>query len=155
MRNMAGSYGRSLKTTFVPEFHSMNILMAGMVPGAALFARYFDAARDPLHPVIRMTMGMRRNTGSRATERLAMGSGAAGCMGWAFGGRRLTLEFPDVLAMPDALNSGRVFLPAAVTFCRPRSVELFGRPPFGQLRPLDLTPRTAARDCGCSDSGPE
>ena len=45
VRGMAGSYGRSLKTTFVPKFLSMNILMAGMVPVAALFARYFDADR--------------------------------------------------------------------------------------------------------------
>ena len=49
MRDEAGSYGRSLKKTFVPEFLSMNILMAGMVPVAALFARYVDVSRDPLH----------------------------------------------------------------------------------------------------------
>jgi hypothetical protein len=58
MRDMAGSYGRSLKTTFVPEFLSMNVLMAAMVPVAALFARYFDASRDPLHPEFWFRMSM-------------------------------------------------------------------------------------------------
>ncbi|MEO6985830.1 MAG: DUF4396 domain-containing protein [Paralcaligenes sp.] len=58
MRDMAGSYGRSLKTTFIPEFLSMNILMAGMIPMAALFTRYFDASRDPLHPEFWFRMSM-------------------------------------------------------------------------------------------------
>ena len=58
MRDMAGSYGRSLKTTFIPEFLSMNILMAGMVPVAALLAQYFDASRDPLHPEFWFRMSM-------------------------------------------------------------------------------------------------
>ena len=58
MRDMAGSYGRSLKTTFLPEFLSMNILMAGMVPVAGLFARYFDASRDPLQPEFWFRMSM-------------------------------------------------------------------------------------------------
>src|SRR6516225_835142 len=31
MRDMAGSYARSLETTFLPEFLSMNYLMAAMV----------------------------------------------------------------------------------------------------------------------------
>lgn len=58
MRDMAGSYTRSLKTTFIPEFLSMNILMASMVPVAALFARYFDASRDPLQPEFWFRMSM-------------------------------------------------------------------------------------------------
>ncbi len=58
MREMSGSYSRSLRTTFIPEFLSMNILMAGMVPVAALFAHYFDAARDPLHPEFWFRMSM-------------------------------------------------------------------------------------------------
>ncbi|KAA0889342.1 DUF4396 domain-containing protein [Pusillimonas sp. ANT_WB101] len=58
MRDMAGSYGRSLRTTFVPEFLSMNILMAGMVPVAALFVRYFDASLDPLQPEFWFRMSM-------------------------------------------------------------------------------------------------
>ncbi len=40
MREMSGSYSRSLRTTFIPEFLSMNILMADMpapaVPRIAL-----------------------------------------------------------------------------------------------------------------------
>lgn len=58
MRHMAGSYGRSLKTTFIPEFLSMNVLMAGMVPLAALLAHYFDDSRDPLHPEFWFRMSM-------------------------------------------------------------------------------------------------
>ncbi|MEO7116551.1 MAG: DUF4396 domain-containing protein [Caldimonas sp.] len=58
MRDMAGSYGRSLKKTFFPEFLSMNVLMAAMVPVAAVFARYFDASRDPLHPEFWFRMSM-------------------------------------------------------------------------------------------------
>ena len=58
MRDMAGSYGRSLKTTFVPEFLSMNTLMAAMVPVAALFARYFVDSRDPLQPEFWFRMSM-------------------------------------------------------------------------------------------------
>ncbi len=58
MRDMAGSYGQSLKTTFIPEFLSMNFLMAGMVPLAALFAHYFAASRDPLQPNFWFRMSM-------------------------------------------------------------------------------------------------
>ncbi len=59
MRDMAGgSYARSLRMTFVPEFLSMNVLMAGMVPLAALFAHYFDDSRDPLHPEFWFRMSM-------------------------------------------------------------------------------------------------
>ncbi len=59
MRDMAGgSYARSLRMTFLPEFLSMNVLMAGMVPLAALFAHYFDDSRDPLHPEFWFRMSM-------------------------------------------------------------------------------------------------
>jgi hypothetical protein len=58
MRDMAGSYGHSLKITFIPEFLSMNFLMAGMVPLAALFAHYFDASRDPLQAEFWFRMSM-------------------------------------------------------------------------------------------------
>jgi hypothetical protein len=58
MRGMAGSYGESLKRTFVPEFLSMNVLMSGMIPVAALFAHYFDASRDPLQPAFWFRMSM-------------------------------------------------------------------------------------------------
>lgn len=55
---MAGSYAQSLKATFVPEFLSMNTLMAAMVPVAALFAHHFDASRDPVHPEFWFRMSM-------------------------------------------------------------------------------------------------
>ncbi len=58
MRDMAGSYGRSLKTTFIPEFLSMNVLMAGMVPVAALMARHVDASSDPQHAEFWFRMSM-------------------------------------------------------------------------------------------------
>ena len=58
MRETAGSYVRSLKTTFIPEFLSMNVLMAGMVPMAALFARHIYASRDPLQPEFWFRMSM-------------------------------------------------------------------------------------------------
>ncbi len=51
MRDMAGgSYRRALRSTFLPEFASMNMLMAGMLPIAALGRTAIAAARTPLHP---------------------------------------------------------------------------------------------------------
>ncbi len=48
MRGMAGgSYSKALRTTFLPEFLSMNWLMAAMVPVATLFRTRFPEA---LHP---------------------------------------------------------------------------------------------------------
>lgn len=58
MREMAGSYGKSLKTTLIPEFLSMNVLMAGMIPVAAVFARDIEASRDPLQPEFWFRMSM-------------------------------------------------------------------------------------------------
>jgi hypothetical protein len=51
MRDMAGgSYPLALKMTFVPEFASMNTLMAGMLPVAALGRATFAAANSPMRP---------------------------------------------------------------------------------------------------------
>jgi hypothetical protein len=51
MRDMAGgSYPLALKMTFVPEFASMNTLMAGMLPVAAIGRATFAAANSPVHP---------------------------------------------------------------------------------------------------------
>jgi hypothetical protein len=51
MRDMAGgSYPLALKMTFVPEFASMNTLMAGMLPVAALGRATFSAANSPMRP---------------------------------------------------------------------------------------------------------
>ncbi len=49
MRDMAGgSYLRSLGQTFLPEFVSMNLLMAGMVPAMALVRPYVLGGANPL-----------------------------------------------------------------------------------------------------------
>jgi len=49
MRDMAGgSYPRSLRQTFLPEFLSMNVLMSGMVPAMALVRPYVVGDTDPL-----------------------------------------------------------------------------------------------------------
>ena len=64
MRDMAGgSYARSLKGTFMPEFLSMNFLMAGMVPVAALAARLLGGPLSPLTPVFWFVMSMALMTG--------------------------------------------------------------------------------------------
>lgn len=49
MRDMAGgSYLRSLKRTFLPEFLSMNLLMAGMVLTMRLLMPHIDGSTNPL-----------------------------------------------------------------------------------------------------------
>ncbi len=49
MREMAGgSYRRSLASTFIPEFLSMNLLMTGMVPIATLGRKLIGASSSPL-----------------------------------------------------------------------------------------------------------
>ncbi len=59
MRDMAGgSYLRSLKLTFLPEFLSMNLLMAGMVAAAKLLMRSFTESDDPTRPEFWFVMSM-------------------------------------------------------------------------------------------------
>jgi len=59
MRDMAGgSYLKSLKMTFLPEFLSMNLLMAGMVATAAALKPHIVLGRDPAHPGFWFTMSM-------------------------------------------------------------------------------------------------
>jgi len=49
MREMAGgSYSRSLRQTFLPEFLSMNLLMAGMLVTKRLLMPHIDGGSDPL-----------------------------------------------------------------------------------------------------------
>ncbi|MDP7433440.1 MAG: DUF4396 domain-containing protein [Myxococcota bacterium] len=49
MRDMAGGdYGKSLKMTFIPEFYSMNLLMAGMLLVSKFWMPVVDGADDPL-----------------------------------------------------------------------------------------------------------
>jgi len=50
MREMAGSYRRSLRMTFLPEFVSMNLLMTGMVVTMRLLRPQFMGADDPSTP---------------------------------------------------------------------------------------------------------
>ena len=64
MRQMAGgSYRRSLAGTFIPEFLSMNFLMTGMVPIAALGRKLIGAPLSPLAPDFWFVMSMALLTG--------------------------------------------------------------------------------------------
>ncbi len=59
MRDMAGgSYLRSLKLTFLPEFLSMNLLMAGLVATAALLMPRMAGGGDPTRPGFWFVMSM-------------------------------------------------------------------------------------------------
>jgi len=59
MRDMAGgSYLRSLKLTFLPEFLSMNLLMAGMVSTAKVLMPSFTGSGDPMRPEFWFVMSM-------------------------------------------------------------------------------------------------
>jgi hypothetical protein len=59
MRDMAGgSYPLALRMTFIAEFASMNTLMAGMLPVAALGRVAIVAANSPLKPEFWFVMSM-------------------------------------------------------------------------------------------------
>lgn len=59
MRDMAGgSYPRSLRKTFLPEFLSMNLLMAGMVVTMRFLMPRFVGDADPLVPGFWFVMSM-------------------------------------------------------------------------------------------------
>jgi Domain of unknown function (DUF4396) len=59
MRDMAGGdYPRSLRQTFLPEFLSMNLLMAGMVVTKRFLMPYVDGSADPLAPGFWFVMSM-------------------------------------------------------------------------------------------------
>lgn len=59
MRDMAGgSYMRSLKLTFLPEFLSMNLLMAGMVATASLLKPLISGGGNPKHSGFWFVMSM-------------------------------------------------------------------------------------------------
>ena len=59
MRDMAGgSYRRSLASTFMPEFLSMNFLMAGMMPIASLGRAAVGGKFSPLTPEFWFVMSM-------------------------------------------------------------------------------------------------
>lgn len=59
MRDMAGgSYGKALKSTFMAELLSMNLLMAGMMPTMMILRRYVVSADNPLTPNFWFVMSM-------------------------------------------------------------------------------------------------
>jgi hypothetical protein len=59
MRDMAGgSYAKALKSTFMAELLSMNLLMAGMMPTMMMLRRYVVSADNPLTPNFWFVMSM-------------------------------------------------------------------------------------------------
>ncbi|MCL4798919.1 MAG: DUF4396 domain-containing protein [Burkholderiales bacterium] len=65
MRKMAGgSYVRALRSTFLPELLSMNLLMAGMVPLANLARAAWPAGHAPSNPEFWFVMSMALLLGS-------------------------------------------------------------------------------------------
>jgi hypothetical protein len=59
MRDMAGgSFSRSLRTTFIPEFLSMNALMAGMVPVMTFLMTRIPASEPPRRAEFWFVMSM-------------------------------------------------------------------------------------------------
>jgi hypothetical protein len=58
MREMAGSYRQSLGKTFLPEFLSMNVLMTGMMPVAAVGRILVGGKLGPLAPAFWFVMSM-------------------------------------------------------------------------------------------------
>ena len=59
MRDMAGgSYAGALKSTFMSELLSMNLLMAGMMPTMMILRRYVPSAENPLTPNFWFVMSM-------------------------------------------------------------------------------------------------
>src|SRR5918994_518309 len=59
MRDIAGgSYGAALKSTFMSELLSMNLLMAGMLPTMMILRRYVPSADNPLTPNFWFVMSM-------------------------------------------------------------------------------------------------
>lgn len=65
MRDMAGgSFARSLRMTFIPEFVSMNALMAGMVPVMTLTMARVSGSESPLRASFWFLMSMALLTGA-------------------------------------------------------------------------------------------
>lgn len=59
MRDMAGgSYRSALRSTFLSELLSMNLLMAGMIPTVMILRRHVEAAGDPSSPRFWFVMSM-------------------------------------------------------------------------------------------------
>jgi Domain of unknown function (DUF4396) len=64
MRDMFGSYARSLKGTFTSELLSMNCLMGGMMPVASMAFAGDPAAHDPTQPLFWFRMSLALMTGA-------------------------------------------------------------------------------------------
>jgi hypothetical protein len=58
MRDMFGSYARSLKGTFSSELLSMNSLMGGMLPVASIAFARVPASHDPSQPLFWFRMSL-------------------------------------------------------------------------------------------------
>ena len=59
MRDMAGGdYVKSLRMTFIPEFLSMNVLMAGMILVSRFWMPHVEGASHPSHPAFWFIMSM-------------------------------------------------------------------------------------------------
>ncbi len=59
MRDTAGgSFTRALKLTFIPEFLSMNLLMAGMLPVMTIMMAYIPGSEAPQHPTFWFVMSI-------------------------------------------------------------------------------------------------
>jgi len=56
--SMGGTYGKALKTTFISELLSMNCLMAGMVPVAAIAKAAVSGGDNPINPEFWFIMSM-------------------------------------------------------------------------------------------------
>jgi len=56
--SMGGTYGKALKTTFISELLSMNCLMAGMVPVAAIVKASIPGGNNPINPEFWFIMSM-------------------------------------------------------------------------------------------------
>jgi len=58
MRAMAGSYAKSLRDTFLPEFLSMNALMAGMIPVMTIMMMHIPGSDSPWTSTFWFVMSM-------------------------------------------------------------------------------------------------
>jgi hypothetical protein len=120
MKDMAGgSYHRSLKSTFIPELLSMNCLMGGMIPVAALAWRGVPEAHDPMHGLFWFRMSIA----------LMVGFAAAYPMNWWLVSNHLkhgmmTVPVPGSvaakkkgpMAMPPPVSRERIAVAAAISF---------------------------------------
>jgi hypothetical protein len=120
MKDMAGgSYKRSLESTFIPELLSMNCLMGGMIPVAALAWRGVPEAHDPTHGLFWFRMSIA----------LMVGFAAAYPMNWwlvsnhlkhgmmtvpAPGGAAAKKKAP--MAMPPTPSRKKIAIATAISF---------------------------------------